>query len=103
MAGYLAIRSDFGAFLNFDEGADSRVVTYLAPIQVHEGVQLHAFPEFDVGGYLQYGSFAVLIINAQWRLCPPRSSATVAASRIRTTARPSLPLESGQAEDRHSQ
>ena len=47
MAGDLAICANLDAFLYFDEGSYLRVIPDLAPVEVYEGVQFYALPQFQ--------------------------------------------------------
>ena len=46
----LAAGTDLCPLLNLDKGTNSRLITNLAPVQIHKSVNLHVAPEFHIGG-----------------------------------------------------
>ena len=80
MRGYLAARADLGADLDFDKGADPRVVTNLASVQIHD-IRMkdpHIAAELDVLRYGHLNSYP-FSIHVRKKPRPPDATAEAAA------------------------
>src|SRR5207344_2472603 len=98
VGGDLAALPDLRVLLDLDKGPHLAPVADLAAIEVYEPKDLHAAPELDVGrdpGELGTRSPRVPGRGHTAILAPPAVSDFCAASSIRTTLSPAIPLDQG--------